>query len=244
VSGITGQTLLAKDLTRIVTANGDKKTLVQSFSFEFMPGHLYSIIGPSGGGKTSLLRLLNRLDEPSSGRVLLNAVDTSTIDACLLRRKIGYLFQTPHMFDGTVRENLLYAQSGTDQPRPIQGAAAACVDMIPLDSSVDFLSTGERQRVALARLLINQPGVLLLDEPTSALDPTATKVVEDLILDIVTNHDVTAVVVTHDPQQAIRLGDTALLLVGGRLAESGPCEQLVNNPQSAEGQRYQSRGDQ
>lgn len=244
MSSMSGQTLSAEDLTRTVTIDSHRKQLVESFSFEFKAGNIYSIIGPSGAGKTTLLRLLNRLDEPTSGRIELDSVDTSILNPCQLRRKVGYLFQTPHMFEGNVRDNLMYAQPDTDQQRQIEGAVAACIDRIPLDSSVNHLSAGEKQRVALARLLMNQPEVLLLDELTSALDPTTTEVIENLIINIVAEHNVTAIVVTHDPQQAVRLGGTTLLLVDGRLAEYGPCDQVVNNPSTPEGQNYQARGSQ
>ena len=110
-----------------------------------------------------------------------------------------------------------------------------------LDRKAEKLSVGEKQRVALARLLLSDPEVILLDEPTSALDPAATKSIEKLITNVASGRKVTVITVTHDPQQALRLGGEGLLMFRGRLIESGTVEQIVNDPQSDEGRRYKDQ---
>ena len=110
-----------------------------------------------------------------------------------------------------------------------------------LDLPVDNLSVGEMQRVALARLLASEPEVALLDEPTSALDPGNTDAVEKLIRDIVDKRGLTVVMVSHDPEQVLRMKGEALLMVAGKLVESGPCEQVVNEPQTKLGRQYRDR---
>ncbi len=233
--------LETRDLTRVVSTDEGDKRIVDGFSYRFEAGRMHNVIGPSGAGKSSLLRLLNRLDEPTSGEVVLDRKPARDYNPCELRLKVGFLFQTPHLFDGTVRDNLTYVDKRIDTDR-----MKACLDKayLPiefLDRKAEKLSVGEKQRVALARLLLSDPEVILLDEPTSALDPAATKSVERLIKDVAADRKVTVITVTHDPLQAVRLGGEGLLMFRGRLIESGSVEQIVNDPQSDEGRRYKAQ---
>ena len=152
-----GPILETKDLTRTIDANGKSKTIVDNVSFGFHPGRIFTIIGPSGAGKSSLLRLLNRLDEPTSGDVFFRDKPHCDFAPCDLRRNIAYLFQTPYLFPGTVRDNILYADSELTDERVQDLARQAHIDPDFIDNDTSNLSVGEKQRVALARLLALQP---------------------------------------------------------------------------------------
>jgi putative ABC transport system ATP-binding protein len=155
-----------------------------------------------------------------------------------LRRRVGYLFQTPHLFAGTVRDNIEYAQSGLS-PSDIAGLADQCrIKPELIDRDVTYLSIGEKQRVALARLMATGPDVALLDEPTSALDPANTEAIEALIKSLVTSCRLTVILVTHDPHQALRVGGEALLMVDGRLVQAGTASDIVEHPRTEEARRY------
>jgi putative ABC transport system ATP-binding protein len=233
--------LTVEDLTREIRLNGSPRTIVDHVSFCFERGLIYNILGPSGAGKSSLLRLINRLDDATAGRVLFEGRDTSAISPCELRLRIGFLFQSPHLFDGSIADNIRFARPDLSKGELLTVAAQVQIDREMLDSPVDNLSIGEKQRVALARLLATDPLVALLDEPTSALDPTRTEAIEKTIKDVVAKRRLTVLMVSHDPAQALRMGGQALLMVKGRLMEHGSVEQVVNNPRSDDGRRYRDR---
>jgi len=232
--------LKAEELTRTVTTPEGEKTIVDRFSFEFQPGRVYSIIGPSGAGKSSLLRLFNRLDPITSGRVVFGGKDTRETDPTKLRKCVGYLFQTPHMFKGTVADNIRFAQKDLSDQDVVSLVEAVRLRADQATASVDNLSGGEKQRVAIARLLATSPSVVLLDEPTSSLDPGRTEAIERMVLQIVKDRGLTVIMVSHDLNQALRMGGETLLLVAGKLVEHGPAEQVVNAPSSELGKRYKA----
>lgn len=189
------------------------------------------ILGPSGSGKSSLLRCLNRLETISGGIVSLEGRDARSIDTVELRRRIGMVFQTPALLPGTVRENI----SLSSRLRKQAFKDADCESLAQqvgltlgfLDRPVETLSVGEQQRVALAQTLANHPQVLMLDEPTSALDPTAVLTIERLIQTI--NRDLkTAILwVTHDVAQAVRFNARTLILMDGEILAEGNIRELV-----------------
>ncbi|RKX21840.1 MAG: phosphate ABC transporter ATP-binding protein [Candidatus Zixiibacteriota bacterium] len=233
--------LEVRHLSREVNTGEGLRKVVDDFSFCFHSGTITTILGPSGAGKSSLLRLLNRLDEPGSGEVLLDGSDYRECDPCALRRKVGYLFQAPHLFGGTVADNIRYADPLLDDNGIDELLLLASVSLDMKDTDSSKLSGGEKQRVALARLLATNPDVLLLDEPTSSLDPTYTDLIEKVILESVTARNLAVVMVCHLPQQAVRMSGEGLLLVDGRLVEHGPVRDLVENPTTELGRRYRDR---
>jgi putative ABC transport system ATP-binding protein len=191
-----------------------------------VPGHeVTAIAGPSGVGKTSLLRLCNRLDVPDRGRILYRGRDVAEIDPLELRRRIGMVFQTPRLLPETVRDNLVLASLGAGQAALEDALARVGLAPDLLDRPYDRLSGGEAQRVCLARTLITEPDVLLADEPTSALDPTPRLAFERLTRSLVED-GLTIVWVTHDLEQMRRLADHVLVLIGGRARYEGPPEGL------------------
>jgi putative ABC transport system ATP-binding protein len=228
----------ARGLTREIAGSNGRLRTVDGVSFSFHRGEVYNIIGPSGAGKSSFLRLLNRLDEPTGGEVLFNGRLLSTYKPTELRKKVSMLFQTPYLFPGTVRDNIEYCLPGI-------GAEEMDTLMLRVGLKPEIalkesggLSAGEKQRVALARSLVQGPEVLLLDEPTSALDPTSSRRIEQLILSLARDLTLTVIMVTHHPDQALRVGGYALLFVSGRLVESGRTEVVLNSPNSELGKKY------
>jgi len=207
------------------------KVLVDNVSFEVPPGQVLAITGASGSGKTSLLRLLNRLDEPTSGTVYFEGLDYRRIPTRELRRKIGLVTQRPFLFPGTVADNLRFgpAQRGETVSNE---AIDQLLKMVGLEGygsrSITNLSGGEAQRVSFARTMANSPTVLLLDEPTSSLDEDSRGEVEVLIQKTVQTQSLPCVLVTHDMAQAIRLADRALILEAGRVARYGPVAEVLH----------------
>ncbi len=228
-------------LSRRIEVGGAARTIVDNVSFEFAARRTYTVVGPSGAGKSSLLRLINRLDEPSSGRVLLHGMPAENLAPSELRRRVGFLFQRPHLFDGTVADNLRYARPELDEKEMRKLAEKARFPVSLLEADASSLSVGEAQRVALARVLALEPEVILLDEPTSALDPTLTEGIEATFRALAADNGTTLIMVSHDPPQALRMGGTVLLISEGKLAEHGPAEQVLQDPQSKAGKRYRER---
>lgn len=181
-------------------------------------GGITCLLGPSGSGKSTMLRLCNRLEVPTEGRIRFRGEDVAAHDPLRLRRRVGMVFQRPTPFPGTVRDNLRVADPECDVE-----AAATVLERVHLDPSfldrdADSLSGGESQRACLARTLITEPEVLLMDEPTSALDPAATRILEELGIELA-GDGMPIVWVTHDLAQASRIADDRLVLVDGRLAD-------------------------
>ncbi len=183
-------------------------------------GQVTVVAGPSGAGKTSLLRLCNRLDVPDGGRVDYRGRDVADLDPLRLRRRVGMVFQRARLLPGTVADNLQVAAPDADRDR--MGAALERVSLAAamLDRSGDRLSGGEAQRVCLARTLITDPDVLLADEPTSALDATP-KLAFERVTRRLTGDGLTVLWVTHDLDQLRRLADHVLVLIGGQVRYQG-----------------------
>ncbi len=206
-------------------------TLVNDISVELYKRELVAVVGPSGSGKSSFLRLLNRLDEPTNGTVHFEGVDYRQIPPRELRRRIGIVTQRAFLFPGSVAENIAFGprQRGED-------LAVEEIDRLLLqvglpgfsDRNVANLSGGEAQRVSLARALANSPAVLLLDEPTSALDQEAKLGIELLIEKIMRQSQLTCVLVTHDVEQAARLADRVMILEAGRIRRVGRAEEVFH----------------
>lgn len=207
------------------------KRLVDDVSIEIAPGEVLAVVGPSGAGKSSFLRLLNRLDEPTGGTVLLDGADYRMIAPRDLRRRVGMVMQTAHLFPGSVAANIAFGprQRGETLSAEQIDALLARVGLPGVAArDVGALSGGEAQRVSLARTLANAPEALLLDEPTSALDETAARGIEELILDIIRERAMTCVIVTHNKPQAERIAARAMLMESGRLVAVGPTREVLN----------------
>ena len=180
------------------------------------PDGVTAIVGPSGSGKSTLLRLCNRLEVPTSGRVLFRGEDVADLDPLALRRRVGMVFQRPTLFGGTVRDNLLVAAPGAPEALLAAALERCALPATFLDRTGDDLSGGEAQRACLARTLITDPEVLLMDEPTSSLDHDATLALERLACDEAAAR-VPVLWVTHDRSQVGRIADHVLTVERGRV---------------------------
>lgn len=217
--------------TRHLSRRVGPRTLVDDVNVQIARGEIVAVVGPSGAGKSSFLRLLNRLDEPTSGAVLLNGTDCRSMAPQELRRRVGMVMQTAYLFPGTVAANIAFGpqQRGEALPREEIAALLARVGLAGFaDRDIGHLSGGEAQRVALARTLANAPEVLLLDEPTSALDEALVRGVEELILGIVHERRMTCIIVTHNRAQAERLADRTMVMEKGRLVTIGPTAEVLH----------------
>jgi putative ABC transport system ATP-binding protein len=204
--------------------------IVSDISLEVRRAELMGVVGASGSGKTSLLRLLNLLDEPTGGRVFLEGEDYRRFSPRELRRRVGMVTQRPFLFPGNVASNLRFGPLQRGE-RLSDGQVSELLECVGMSGfarrDVTNLSGGEQQRVSLARALANRPEVLLLDEPTSALDEQAKLGIEDLICNLVRKTALTCVLVTHDRDQARRMCDRVAILEAGRLVRTGtPVEVL------------------
>ena len=212
--------LRAKDLGRIIAG----KTILNGISFQVQTGELLGIVGASGSGKSSLLRLLDRLDEPTSGTVYLDGVDYRQLPPQELRRRVGMVMQRPFLFPGDVATNLRFGPAQRKEAVP-EEEITRLLERVGLagfaTQEVSVLSGGEQQRVSLARTLANRPEVLLLDEPTSALDEQSKLGIEELVGTLVRDHGLTCVMVTHDRDQARRMCKRVIVLEAGQLVQSG-----------------------
>lgn len=207
------------EVDNVSLTRGGRRVL-ERVSAAFGRGVVTAIVGPSGAGKTSLLRCLNRLEEPDEGEVHLEDADIRTLDPTELRRRVGMIFQTPVLFEGGVRANLTYGMDGVPEST-LEGVLDA-VGIAPsfLERESSALSVGQAQRVCIARALVRGPEVLLLDEPTSALDFRAAARIESLLGGL-TDRGLSLVLVTHNLEQAKRVATRAVLLVEGKVIADG-----------------------
>jgi putative ABC transport system ATP-binding protein len=205
---------------RAVSLERAGRRVLGGISASFQRHAVSAIVGPSGAGKTSLLRCLNRLEEPTNGSVLLDSSDITEIDPTQLRKRVGMIFQTPALFEGGVRGNLAYGLTDVsdDELRSALASAGLDDEFVERDSSA--LSVGQAQRVCIARALVRKPEILLMDEPTSALDRDAAARIEQLVTSL-NEGGLTVVLVTHNLDQALRLAHHAILVVDGRVAATG-----------------------
>ena len=215
------------------------RAILKSLDWGIPKGGITALLGPSGSGKTSLLRLLNRLDEPTSGRIYYNDGLVASLNVRSLRREVGMVFQRQELFEGAVEDNIIFGTS-------IHGICIDVGDILNLvglepdmsSRDVSTLSGGQAQKVTIGRALAVGPRVLLLDEPTSGLDPTATLQIESLVRQLVKTLGLTCVFVTHDIEQAKRVGDGALLLIDGQKVEEGPIHDILAHPKDSRTLRF------
>ena len=204
--------------------------IVNDISLGVNCGELLGVVGPSGSGKSSFLRLLNRLDEPTGGTVFFHEQDYRQLEPRELRRRVGMVTQRPFLLPGDIASNLRFGPSQRGESLS-NSEVDRLLDRVGLPGvaarHVANLSGGEQQRVSLARALANKPEVLLLDEPTSALDEKAKSGIEELIRRLVADNSFTAVLVTHDLDQARRLCPRVAIMEKGRLVQVGTTKEVL-----------------
>jgi osmoprotectant transport system ATP-binding protein len=226
---------------RVVKRYGSS-VAVDHLSLEIKSGETVILVGPSGCGKTTSLKMINRLIEPTDGTISIDDRDTRTYDVNDLRRSIGYVIQQVGLFPHqTVADNIATVPRLLKWPRErIQARVEELLDLIGLPAAQygkrlpSELSGGERQRVGVARALGADPNILLMDEPFGAIDPIARERLQNELLRLQRVVRKTIVFVTHDIDEAVKLGDrVALLSKGGVLEQFTTPEELLAHPQSA-----------
>jgi osmoprotectant transport system ATP-binding protein len=213
-------------------------TVVDAVSMAVEGNSITVIVGTSGSGKSTLLRMINRLVEPTSGRVLIEGRDTESEPAHRLRRRIGYVIQGHGLFPHrTVAENVATVPRLLGwEPDRIRARVDQLLEALQLDPASyagkypHQLSGGQQQRVGVARALAAEPAVLLMDEPFGALDPIIREKAQDDLLEIQRKFGTTMIVVTHDIDEAFRLGDRIAVMSEGRLLQYDRPEVLVTHP--------------
>ena len=225
----------------------DGTVAVHGLTLRVHAGELVVLIGPSGCGKSTILRMINRLVEPTAGRILLGDEDVTAADPVRLRRRIGYVIQHVGLFPHqTIRDNVGTVPRLLGWPKArVRARCDELLDLVGLDPArfgrryPHELSGGQRQRVGVARALAADPGVLLMDEPFSAVDPIVRARLQEEFLRLQADVRKTIVLVTHDLDEAVRLGDRiAVLSEGGTLEQYAPPAELLGAPASAFVERF------
>ncbi|MEU8821321.1 ATP-binding cassette domain-containing protein [Actinoplanes sp. NPDC048796] len=224
-----------EDVVKIYPGGG---TAVDHLSMELPTGKMTVLVGPSGCGKTTSLRMINRMVEPTSGRVLIDGQDVSGQDEALLRRGIGYVIQSAGLFPHrTVLDNVATVPVLLGKTRrEARTASLELLERVGLSAELAQrypaqLSGGQQQRVGVARALAADPPVMLMDEPFSAVDPVVRAQLHTEFLRLQQDLGKTIAMVTHDIDEAIKLGDyVAILRQGGVLAQFGTPQELLDAP--------------
>ena len=227
---------------RHVSVKFGKLEVHKDLSFAVLPGEVVTVLGPSGSGKTIILKLIMGLISPSAGEVLVMGKNVPQIPTEKLpefRREIGMLFQGAALFDSlTVEDNVAYALR-EEQEKPekeILRIVRERLDWVGLPHTLGKypgeLSGGQKKRIGLARALASDPKIMLFDEPTTGLDPTSTRRIDELIIRLKNELNITSVVVTHDIQSAHRVSDRWVLINDGKVEAAGPVEELVSQSEA------------
>jgi len=216
---------------------GSPTPAVEDCSLAVPGGALTILLGPSGCGKTTLLKLINRLYEPDHGRILVDGVDTQTLPATALRRRIGYVIQQVGLFPHfRVEQNIATVPQLVDWPRPrIEARIDELLELVRLPRSYRRryprqLSGGEQQRVGLARALAADPKIMLMDEPFGAVDAITRTRLQDELRAIQVKLRKTIVFVTHDVEEALRLGDHIAVMRAGRIVQADRPLRILTRP--------------
>ncbi|MFP3124134.1 ABC transporter ATP-binding protein [Ectobacillus funiculus] len=214
------------------------KTVIRNFSLEIEEGQLVVFIGPSGCGKTTLLKMINKLSEPTSGKIFVNGTDISALNTIELRRNIGYVIQNtglfPHM---SIKENLeLIPKLKGEAPEAIEKKTAELLQMVGLNPQEYMyrfpkeLSGGQQQRIGVARAFSTDSDIILMDEPFSALDPVTRSSLQEELFQMQKELNKTIIFVTHDMDEAIKIADKICLLKDGDILQFDTPENILKNP--------------
>lgn len=221
-----------------VTKSFGRYKALDDVSIVVEEGEFLTVIGRSGCGKTTMLRVINGLQKPDSGKVYAAGEDVGEADLIRLRRKIGYVIQNkglfPHM---TVEKNIIYVPviSGQKDKRQNRKLAEELIGLVGLEREMldrypEELSGGQQQRVGIARALASRPKLLLMDEPFGALDEITKRAMQNELLALQKKLGMTVVFITHDIREAVKLGDRVLVMEQGKIAQCDTPENVKKNP--------------
>jgi osmoprotectant transport system ATP-binding protein len=219
---------------------GAAEPVVNGIDLEVGEGEICVLLGPSGCGKTTTLKMINRLVQPTSGKIFIDGADTDTFDVVELRRQIGYVIQQIGLFPNmTIEENLGVVPKllGWSKDKTHR-RAAELLDLVALDPSVYLsrypkdLSGGQQQRVGVARALAADPPVMLMDEPFGAIDPINRASIQDEFLKLQKAFRKTVVFVSHDIDEAVKMADKIAIFRSGRLEQVAAPETILSRPAS------------
>ena len=219
---------------------GDK-LILKNINLKVDKGEFVTIIGSSGCGKTTFLKLINGLVNPDFGQVYINNYDISKIDKIALRRKIGYVIQEiglfPHM---NVRKNISYIPNliKKDSKEKVENKVRELIKVVGLkedmlDRYPNELSGGQRQRVGISRALASDAKILLMDEPFGAIDEITRRLLQDEILRIYKQFNMTIIFITHDIKEALKLGTRVIVMDKGEIVQNDTPEEVVRNPKTS-----------
>ncbi|NMB27516.1 MAG: methionine ABC transporter ATP-binding protein [Tissierellia bacterium] len=230
-----------ENLSKSFESGNNKIWAVKDVNLHINKGEIFGIIGLSGAGKSTLIRCLNRLEEPSSGKITMDGVDITSLDKKglrLMRKNIGMIFQHFNLLSQkTVYENIAFPlELERLSKNEIKTKVDTLLDYVELTDKKDAypsqLSGGQKQRVAIARSLANNPKILLSDEGTSALDPQTTKSILELLNRIRKEFDLTIVLITHQMEVVKDICDRVAIIEDGKIIEMNTVEELFRNPQT------------
>ncbi|AQQ54944.1 ABC transporter ATP-binding protein [Planococcus lenghuensis] len=218
--------------------------ILKGVTGSFPDGKITTVVGPSGAGKSTLLKLCNGLISPDRGTIFIQETPIDRISPIRLRQIVGIALQDAPMIEGTVADNLAVPRKlkGEDLTAEEAETALADVGLLRdfLNRNSQELSGGQRQKVSIARTLVNRPDILLLDEITSSLDRTSQREIEELIRAINRKFGVTIIWITHNLDQALRIGDYTWVMMDGEVAESG--EHVLEYPAAQRVQQFLKGG--
>ena len=221
-----------------ITASYGSKGVLMHFNLEIARGEFVMLIGTSGCGKTTALKLMNGLLRPKEGSVVVNGNDLSRTDLTALRRNLGYVVQETGLFPHlTIEKNISYVAdlSRKKDSKAIQNRVTQLLQLVELPEEIrrrypDELSGGQKQRVGIARALMNSPEILLMDEPFGAVDEITRRRLQEEIGKIHRQQGETIVFVTHDIDEALRLGTRIVVMDAGRIIQDGTPEEIREHP--------------
>lgn len=228
------------DIRHVDTFYGEQKIL-HDVSYQVRDGEFAVIIGSSGCGKTTLLKMINGLVAPAQGEVIVNGENIRNCDLISLRKQIGYAVQGARLFPHlTVEENICYVPALSEKMsrQQKQGLAEEMLELVKLPAGLRKrfpaqLSGGQQQRVGIARALANRPSILLMDEPFGAVDEITRKELQQELIQLRKQMRITVVFITHDIGEAVRLADKISVMQEGRILQEGTPQELKDNPKGS-----------